>query len=82
MVTNINVKFQGGNVPIPNLNESASVRRPLNVRSESSLSISYYDSKGSLHETNLDTYLEPNSHGNIRLKIDANQTVRMKDETH
>lgn len=80
-VTNINVKFKGGNLTIASLNDLGNIRRPFNVQSESSLSISFYDAKGLLYETNLDTYLEPSYCGYVRLKIDRNRRVQMKDET-
>ena len=74
-VTGVKVEFEGGSVKTPKLDNSMTLRRRINVRSESGLTLSFSDTKGVAHQTNLNVYLEPRYRGTIRVKIDANQQV-------
>ena len=80
-ITNLVLRFTGGNKSSPNLKAGQSFDTKLNPDGSSHLVMEFLDSVGKKHSTNVDVYFERNYHGTILITIEPDSNVRWKDET-
>src|SRR5207237_1276584 len=75
IVSNVVVKFTGGETGIGRMQPGESRQLRIKSRGESHAVITFADAKGIVHEKLLDVYFEPSYRGSLRITIGANLDV-------
>jgi YD repeat-containing protein len=80
IVSNVVVKFTGGEAGIGRVRPGESRRVRIKSRGESNAVMTFADSKGIVHEKLLDVYFEPSYRGSLRVTIGASLDVTWKSD--